>query len=112
MNGQARWPSGFLPPVSRAHVPLPPTYITKQVEPTRARAIEAYTSGRAGVRLTRTTFGPPSTVLLSTSYRPYMKLFNFSRPALRALTFGAAALVMTSTAFAHAHLVSSEPAAN
>ena len=41
-----------------------------------------------------------------------MKLFNFSRPALRALTFGAAALVMMSTAFAHAHLVSSEPAAN
>ncbi|MCX4147109.1 copper homeostasis periplasmic binding protein CopC [Paraburkholderia madseniana] len=41
-----------------------------------------------------------------------LKLFNFSRPALRALTFGAAALVMTSTAFAHAHLVSSEPAAN
>ena len=89
--------------------------ITKQVEPTRAPAIEAYTSGRAGVPLTRTTFGSPSTVLLSTSYRPYMKLlklFNFSRPALRALTFGAAALVMTSTAFAHAHLVSSEPAAN
>lgn len=41
-----------------------------------------------------------------------MKLFNFFRPALHALTFGAAALVMTSTAFAHAHLVSSEPAAN
>ncbi|MFM0072771.1 copper homeostasis periplasmic binding protein CopC [Paraburkholderia sediminicola] len=41
-----------------------------------------------------------------------MKLFNFSRPALRALTLGAAALVMTSTVFAHAHLVSSEPAAN
>ncbi|CAE6750392.1 copper homeostasis periplasmic binding protein CopC [Paraburkholderia domus] len=41
-----------------------------------------------------------------------MKLFNFPRPALRALTLGAAALVMTSTAFAHAHLVSSEPAAN
>ncbi|MFM0734183.1 copper homeostasis periplasmic binding protein CopC [Paraburkholderia sediminicola] len=41
-----------------------------------------------------------------------MKLFNFPRPALCALTFGAAALVMTSTAFAHAHLVSSEPAAN
>ena len=41
-----------------------------------------------------------------------MKLFNFSRPALRALMLGAAALVVTSTAFAHAHLVSSEPAAN
>ena len=89
-----------------------PACITKQVEPTRAPAIEAYTSGRAGVRPTRTTFGSPSTVLLSTSYLPYMKLFNFSRPALHALTFGAAALVMTSTAFAHAHLVSSEPAAN
>ena len=41
-----------------------------------------------------------------------MKLFNFSRPALRALTLGAAALVVTSTVFAHAHLVSSEPATN
>lgn len=41
-----------------------------------------------------------------------MKLFNFSRPALRALMSGAAALVVTSTAFAHAHLMSSEPAAN
>ncbi|MFM0338293.1 copper homeostasis periplasmic binding protein CopC [Paraburkholderia fungorum] len=41
-----------------------------------------------------------------------MKLLHFSRPALRALTAGAAALVVTSTAFAHAHLMSSEPAAN
>ena len=41
-----------------------------------------------------------------------MKLFDFSRPALRALTLGAAALVVTSTAFAHAHLASSAPAAN
>jgi copper resistance protein C len=41
-----------------------------------------------------------------------MKLFQFSRPALRALVFGAAALVVTSAAFAHAHLASSEPAAN
>ena len=41
-----------------------------------------------------------------------MKLFDFSRPALRALMFGATALLVTSTAFAHAHLASSEPAAN
>jgi methionine-rich copper-binding protein CopC len=41
-----------------------------------------------------------------------MKLLNFSRPALRASLLGAAALLVTSTAFAHAHLVSSEPAAN
>ncbi|MGF6568093.1 methionine-rich copper-binding protein CopC [Paraburkholderia sp. GAS333] len=41
-----------------------------------------------------------------------MKLFQFSRSALRALMLGAAALVVTSTAFAHAHLMSSEPAAN
>jgi methionine-rich copper-binding protein CopC len=41
-----------------------------------------------------------------------MKLFQFSRSALRALMLGAAALVVTSTAFAHAHLVTSEPAAN
>ncbi|ASW00325.1 copper homeostasis periplasmic binding protein CopC [Paraburkholderia aromaticivorans] len=41
-----------------------------------------------------------------------MKLFHFSRPALRASMLGAAALVATSTAFAHAHLASSEPAAN
>jgi methionine-rich copper-binding protein CopC len=41
-----------------------------------------------------------------------MKLFQFCRPALHALAFGVAALVMTSTAFAHAHMVSSEPAAN
>ena len=41
-----------------------------------------------------------------------MKLFQFSRSALRALMSGAAALVVTSTAFAHAHLISSEPAAN
>jgi methionine-rich copper-binding protein CopC len=41
-----------------------------------------------------------------------MKLFDFSRPALRALMLGAAALVVTSAAFAHAHLSSSEPAAN
>jgi methionine-rich copper-binding protein CopC len=41
-----------------------------------------------------------------------MKLFQFSRSALRALMLGAAALVVTSTAFAHAHMVTSEPAAN
>jgi methionine-rich copper-binding protein CopC len=41
-----------------------------------------------------------------------MKLFDFSLPALRALMLGAAALVVTSAAFAHAHLSSSEPAAN
>ncbi|MFM0241775.1 copper homeostasis periplasmic binding protein CopC [Paraburkholderia phytofirmans] len=41
-----------------------------------------------------------------------MKLLNFSRPALRASMLGAAALLVTSTAFAHAHLGSSEPAAN
>jgi methionine-rich copper-binding protein CopC len=41
-----------------------------------------------------------------------MKLFQFCRPALHALAFCAAALVMTSTAFAHAHMVSSAPAAN
>jgi hypothetical protein len=41
-----------------------------------------------------------------------MKLFHFSRSALRALMSGALALVMTSTAFAHAHLETSEPAAN
>ncbi len=41
-----------------------------------------------------------------------MKLFKFSRPALRALGLGATALLVTSTAFAHAHLASSEPSAN
>ncbi|WP_144147940.1 copper homeostasis periplasmic binding protein CopC [Paraburkholderia sp. BCC1884] len=41
-----------------------------------------------------------------------MTLFHFSRPALRALVLGAATLLATSTAFAHAHLISSEPAAN
>ncbi|MDR8396832.1 MULTISPECIES: copper homeostasis periplasmic binding protein CopC [Paraburkholderia] len=41
-----------------------------------------------------------------------MKLPKFSRPALRASMLGAAALVVTSTAFAHAHLISSQPAAN
>jgi copper resistance protein C len=41
-----------------------------------------------------------------------MKLSNFSRPRLLVLTLGATALLATSTAFAHAHLVSSEPAAN
>jgi methionine-rich copper-binding protein CopC len=41
-----------------------------------------------------------------------MKLFHFSRPALRALMVGAAALVVTSAASAHAHLASSDPAAN
>ncbi|WP_106284056.1 copper homeostasis periplasmic binding protein CopC [Paraburkholderia sp. BL25I1N1] len=41
-----------------------------------------------------------------------MKLPDFSRPALRASMLGAAALLVTSTAFAHAHLSSSEPAAN
>ncbi len=41
-----------------------------------------------------------------------MMQFNFSRPVLRALTLGAAALSVTSAAFAHTHLASSEPAAN
>jgi copper resistance protein C len=43
-----------------------------------------------------------------------MKLSNFSRPALRlrAAMLGATALLATSTAFAHAHLATSEPAAN
>ena len=41
-----------------------------------------------------------------------MKLIKFFRPALRASLLGAAALAVTSTAFAHARLVSSEPAAN
>ncbi|WP_345811655.1 copper homeostasis periplasmic binding protein CopC [Paraburkholderia sp. PREW-6R] len=44
-----------------------------------------------------------------------MTLFNFSRPTLRALRrwpFGFSTLVVTSTAFAHAHFVSSEPAMN
>jgi copper resistance protein C len=86
-------------------------WMAKQVEPTRAPAIEAYTSGRRRLSDTHAC-GSTSTVLLSRSYRPYMKLFNFSRPALRALMSGAAALVVTSTAFAHAHLMSSEPAAN
>jgi methionine-rich copper-binding protein CopC len=45
-------------------------------------------------------------------YRPYMKLLHFSRPALRASMLGVAALVAASTAFAHAHLASSVPAAN
>jgi methionine-rich copper-binding protein CopC len=56
--------------------------------------------------------GPTPTVFLIIRYRPYMKLLNFSRPALRASMLGAAALLATSTAFAHAHLTSSEPAAN
>lgn len=56
--------------------------------------------------------GSTLTVFLFISYRAYMKLFHFSRPALRALMPGAAALVVTSTAFAHAHLALSEPAAN
>lgn len=45
-----------------------------------------------------------------------MKLINFSRPerlaSVLSSMFGAAALLITSTAFAHAHLVSSEPAAS
>ena len=41
-----------------------------------------------------------------------MKLFDFSSSALRALMSGAVALAMSSTAFAHAHLISSVPAAN
>jgi methionine-rich copper-binding protein CopC len=45
-------------------------------------------------------------------YRPYMKLIHLIRPARLSFAFGAAALLLTSTAFAHAHLVSSEPAAN
>jgi copper resistance protein C len=83
-----------------------------RVEPMPARAIEAYTSGLAGPLTGARRRGSPLTVLLFTRYRFYMKLFHFSRSALRALMSGAAALVMTSTAFAHAHMVSSEPAAN
>jgi copper resistance protein C len=56
--------------------------------------------------------GSTPVVFLFISYRPYMKLFHFSRSALRALMLGATALVVTSTVFAHAHLASSEPAAN
>ena len=41
-----------------------------------------------------------------------MKLINLSRPARLSSVLGAAALMLSSTAFAHAHLVSSEPAAN
>ncbi|HZZ09447.1 MAG TPA: copper homeostasis periplasmic binding protein CopC [Paraburkholderia sp.] len=42
-----------------------------------------------------------------------MKLFTLAAPrALRTLAPGVAALVLSSTAFAHAHLMSSEPAAN
>ncbi|WOD17467.1 copper homeostasis periplasmic binding protein CopC [Paraburkholderia kirstenboschensis] len=41
-----------------------------------------------------------------------MKLINLSSPAWVSSVLGAAALVLTSTAFAHAHLVSSVPAAN
>jgi copper resistance protein C len=44
-----------------------------------------------------------------------MKLSDFSRPRLRVLSHGAAALAfasIASTALAHAHLASSEPAAN
>ncbi|MEM5298034.1 copper homeostasis periplasmic binding protein CopC [Burkholderia sp. JPY481] len=41
-----------------------------------------------------------------------MKLFDFSSSTLRALMSGAVALAMSSTAFAHAHPISSVPAAN
>ncbi|MBC8748866.1 MULTISPECIES: copper homeostasis periplasmic binding protein CopC [Paraburkholderia] len=41
-----------------------------------------------------------------------MKLSDLSSSTLRALTSSAVALVMSSTAFAHAHLISSVPAAN
>ncbi|MGF6969072.1 methionine-rich copper-binding protein CopC [Paraburkholderia sp. WC7.3g] len=41
-----------------------------------------------------------------------MKLFDLFSSTLRALTSGAVALAMSSTAFAHAHLISSVPAAN
>ena len=42
-----------------------------------------------------------------------MKLINLSRPARLSSALGAAALLLlSSAAFAHAHLVSSEPAAN
>ncbi|MBB5419179.1 copper homeostasis periplasmic binding protein CopC [Paraburkholderia sp. JPY303] len=41
-----------------------------------------------------------------------MKLFDFSSSTLRALMSGAVALAISSTAFAHAHLISSVPAAN
>ncbi|NML33586.1 copper homeostasis periplasmic binding protein CopC [Paraburkholderia antibiotica] len=41
-----------------------------------------------------------------------MKLFDFSSSALRASMAGALALVVSSAAFAHAHLISSVPAAN
>ncbi|MGF6922440.1 copper homeostasis periplasmic binding protein CopC [Paraburkholderia sp. 40] len=41
-----------------------------------------------------------------------MKLFDFSSSTLRALMSGTVALAMSSTAFAHAHPISSVPAAN
>ncbi|HEY2022939.1 copper homeostasis periplasmic binding protein CopC [Paraburkholderia sp.] len=41
-----------------------------------------------------------------------MKLFDFSSAALRALMSGAVALMVSSSALAHAHLISSTPAAN
>jgi methionine-rich copper-binding protein CopC len=88
---------------------------TNPAEPTRAQAIEAYTSGLAGRCPARTCPGSTSTVFLIIRYRPYMKLFKFSRTTSRALALGVATLLAASTAssaFAHAHLVSSEPAAN
>ena len=90
-----------------------------QVEPTPARTIEAYTSGRAGPAPAWVWPGSGLDVpgsdayrFLIIRYRPYMKLLNFSRSALYASMLGAMALTVTSTAFAHAHLTSSEPAAN
>jgi copper resistance protein C len=77
-----------------------------------ARPIEAYTCGPTGRGPSPSAPGPTPVVFLFISYRPYMKLFHFPRSALRALMPGAMALVMTSTAFAHAHLASSEPTAN
>ncbi|APA87128.1 copper homeostasis periplasmic binding protein CopC [Paraburkholderia sprentiae WSM5005] len=41
-----------------------------------------------------------------------MKLFDFSSSTQRALMSGAVALAMSPTVFAHAHLISSVPAAN
>jgi methionine-rich copper-binding protein CopC len=76
------------------------------------RTIEAYTSGLAGRRPTQACPGSTPTVFLFISYRPDMKPIQFFRPALRALMPGAVALVVTSSAFAHAHLASSAPAAN
>jgi len=83
-----------------------------QVEPIPAGAIEAYTSGLADRRPGDAHRRPGSVPFVLIRYRPYMKLFDSSSSTLRALMSGAVALVMSSAAFAHAHLISSVPAAN